>query len=260
VSHYRGRCAVLSSSPYLSWIALLALCGTPFGGAPSHYMRSLRRQPRFVKGVYTDCGATPSPSGPRTRPRSCCMCRPIRCGPARPAGRSAAPRPAATAPWGHPGHQGAGGQPQAAKEIAEPPITYPGDPDNQFVYAEHGLAGEGLEPAARACHDISVFVPLRVAAAACAEQGQLWRIKANGLPDTANPIWVFEDQVDETGTTGDPKGPGGLSSTSSTWPPSVGTARWSTSSMSPSVTGARPPRRRRAPRPGSRATAGGCSS
>jgi hypothetical protein len=66
----------------------------------------------------------------------------------------------------------------------------------------------GIEPAARACHDISVFVELQVAAAACAEQGQLWRIRPNGVPDTENPIWVFDDVVDETGTTGDPSDPG----------------------------------------------------
>ena len=95
--------------------------------------------------------------------------------------------------------------PAAAREIAEPPIVYPGDPDNQFVPAEHGLPGPpDLEPAMRACHDIGVFVQLRLAAGACAEQGQLWRVKKNGIPDTANPIWVYDDNVDETGVTGDP--------------------------------------------------------
>lgn len=99
--------------------------------------------------------------------------------------------------------------PKAAKVVAEPEVNYPGDEDNQFVWAEHGLGGiPDLEPAARACHDIGVFVQLRLAAAACAEQGQLWRIKANGIPDTDNPIWVFDDKIDETGTTGDPDDPG----------------------------------------------------
>jgi hypothetical protein len=55
-----------------------------------------------------------------------------------------------------------------------------------------------LEPSMRACHDISVFVPLRLAAAACAEQAQLWRVMPNGLPDTENPLWVYDDTVDET--------------------------------------------------------------
>ena len=95
--------------------------------------------------------------------------------------------------------------PAAAEEVAEPPIVYPGDPDNRIVWSEHGLAGPpALEFAARACHDISVMPALRLAAAACAEQGQLWRIKKNGIPDTANPIWVTDDEVDETGITGDP--------------------------------------------------------
>ena len=95
-----------------------------------------------------------------------------------------------------------------AKEIAEPKITYPGDADNKFVPSEHGLSGAGLEQGMRACHDLSVFVPLRLVAAACAEQAQLWRVLPNGLPDTQNPIWVYDDTVDETGTTGSVTDPG----------------------------------------------------
>jgi hypothetical protein len=95
--------------------------------------------------------------------------------------------------------------PAAAKEIAEPKVTYPGDPDNKFVPSEHGL-GPVTDPTVvqgmRACHDIGVFVPLRIAGAACAEQAQVWRIRPNGLPDTQNPIWVYDDSIDETGTTG----------------------------------------------------------
>jgi hypothetical protein len=101
--------------------------------------------------------------------------------------------------------------PAAAQEIAEPPITYPGDADNKFDPQEHGLPPS--TPAApfddlRGCHDIGVFVPLRIAGAACAEQAQLWRIRPNGLPDTQNPIWVYDDSIDETGTTGDPNDTG----------------------------------------------------
>jgi RTX calcium-binding nonapeptide repeat (4 copies)/LVIVD repeat len=95
--------------------------------------------------------------------------------------------------------------PVTAVEIAEPKINYPGDPDNKFTPSEHGL-GPATDPTLvqgmRACHDISVYVPLRLAAAACAEQAQLWRVKPNGLPDTEHPIWVYDDTVDETGTTG----------------------------------------------------------
>ena len=46
------------------------------------------------------------------------------------------------------------------------PINYPGDPDNQIDWTERGLTG--LEPAARACHDIVVRVEGRLAAGACA--------------------------------------------------------------------------------------------
>jgi hypothetical protein len=95
--------------------------------------------------------------------------------------------------------------PAAAREIAEPRIVYPGDPDNRFTPAEHGLPGPpALERAMRACHDISVFVELNLAAAACAEQSQLWRIRPNGIPDTANPIWVIDDRQDTNGATQNP--------------------------------------------------------
>jgi hypothetical protein len=95
--------------------------------------------------------------------------------------------------------------PVQAAEIAEPKINYPGDPDNKFTPSEHGLGpatDNTLVQGMRACHDIAVFVPLRLAAGACAEQAQMWRIKPNGLPDTENPLWVYDDTVDETGTTG----------------------------------------------------------
>ncbi|HEX6255535.1 MAG TPA: hypothetical protein VFZ70_06950, partial [Euzebyales bacterium] len=88
-----------------------------------------------------------------------------------------------------------------AQEIAEPPLTYPGDPDNVFDPAEHGL--DVFDPL-RACHDIGVHLGVGLAAGACAEQMQVWRIGADGLPDTANPVWVFDDSVDTNGATGDP--------------------------------------------------------
>jgi hypothetical protein len=93
--------------------------------------------------------------------------------------------------------------PAGAHEIAEPPITYTGDPDNQIDWCERGpgaCAPGVLEPAARACHDIAVHVQLRLAAGACAEQGQLWEIDENGIPDTANPIWISDDEVSSGGT------------------------------------------------------------
>jgi hypothetical protein len=81
------------------------------------------------------------------------------------------------------------GSAAAAFEGPQLQIDYPGDPDNVFDPAEHQLPGFGK---LRACHDISVFVPLDLVSAACAEQSQLWTIGANGLPDTSNPEWVFD--------------------------------------------------------------------
>jgi hypothetical protein len=90
------------------------------------------------------------------------------------------------------------GNPSAAREIAEPQLVYPGDPDNAFNPGEHGLPLLTM----RACHDIQIHTKLRFAAAACAEQGQLWRIGANGMPDTLNPIWVVDEVTDSDGPGG----------------------------------------------------------
>lgn len=104
--------------------------------------------------------------------------------------------------------------PAAAHELTELPINYPGDPDNAFDPAEHDLVSTDPNPAnrfypLRACHDIAVFLPTGNAsggglvAAACAEQAQLWKINpATGLPDTANPLWVYDDPVDVDGPGG----------------------------------------------------------
>lgn len=93
-----------------------------------------------------------------------------------------------------------------AGTIAEPEINYTTDPNNQFVAQERGLIGP-FDPL-RACHDIAVFMPRLLAAGACAQEAQLWRIDPDTLlPDTANPLWVFDDPVDENGATGDPNDP-----------------------------------------------------
>lgn len=84
------------------------------------------------------------------------------------------------------------GNPAAAAEVAELPISYPGDPDNKFTPSERGLSAPGLVDGMRACHDMTVFVELDLVAAACAEQLQLWRIGADGLPDTRRPVWVYD--------------------------------------------------------------------
>jgi LVIVD repeat len=87
-----------------------------------------------------------------------------------------------------------------ATEIAEPPINYPGDPDNQFDPADRGLVGPFFP--LRACHDIGVHLGVGLAAGACAEQTQLWRLDENLIPDTAHPIWVFDDNTDVDGPGG----------------------------------------------------------
>jgi hypothetical protein len=94
--------------------------------------------------------------------------------------------------------------PTKAKEITELPITYPGDNDNKYLpISEHGINGgevgnSGLVDGMRACHDIGVFIETGLVAAACGEQAQVWRLdKRTGLPDTKNPLWVYDqDNVD----------------------------------------------------------------
>jgi hypothetical protein len=88
--------------------------------------------------------------------------------------------------------------PAATTEIAAPPISYPGDPDGRIDWTERNLTG--LEPAAVACHDIVVHMEHNLAGAACAEQGQVWEIDANGVPDTTNPTVIVDDEVTSGGT------------------------------------------------------------
>jgi hypothetical protein len=65
-------------------------------------------------------------------------------------------------------------------------LSYPDDPDNKFDSDEHGLHGFND---LTGCHDIGVFVELRLAAAACAEQTHLWRIRRDDIPATRDPLW-----------------------------------------------------------------------
>jgi hypothetical protein len=91
--------------------------------------------------------------------------------------------------------------PAAAHELdVQPAISYPGDPDGRQEWCEKGLCSPAFEPAAVACHDIVVHVEHRLAGAACAEQGQVWEIGANGIPDTENPISIGDDEVSSGGT------------------------------------------------------------
>jgi hypothetical protein len=89
----------------------------------------------------------------------------------------------------------------------QPRISYPGDPDRRIEWCERGLCNPDpppppslqLEEAAVACHDIVVHVEHRLAGAACAEQGQVWRVRRNGLPNTRNPISIGDDKVSSGG-------------------------------------------------------------
>src|SRR5918992_4701116 len=90
--------------------------------------------------------------------------------------------------------------PAAANELnVQPRISYPGDPDGRQEWCEKGLCA-GVEPAAVACHDIVVHVEHRLAGGACAEQGQVWEIDANGFPRTQDPISIGDDKVSSGGT------------------------------------------------------------
>jgi hypothetical protein len=87
-------------------------------------------------------------------------------------------------------------KPEDSAEIAAPEISYPGDPDGKQDWAEKGLSGGGLEPAAVACHDIVTHMEHNIAGAACAEQGQVWEVDPDtGIPDTENPMLVGDDEV-----------------------------------------------------------------
>ncbi len=162
--------------------------------------------PKQIKSVYTDCGAHTITLYPKNPAQIMLYVSsyPLRpgptCGPVR--GPEAGESPlwekisVIRVPVNNP---------KAAKVVAEPKISYPGDPDNKFDPDEHGLHGFND---LTACHDIAVFVELRLAGAACAEQAQLWRIRPNGLPDTTHPLWVYDDNVDtdgpgSAGTSGD---------------------------------------------------------
>jgi hypothetical protein len=158
-----------------------------------------------VRAVYTDCGAhtiTAWPDLDDRRLRVYVSSYPLRpgptCGPVNgpPAGEDPLHKqisvinvPFAT--------------PASSAVIAEPPISYPGDPDGFFEPCERGpgaCAPGVLINGLVACHDIAVNIELRLAASACAEQGQVWTIDEEGMPDTANPIWVSDDEVSSGGT------------------------------------------------------------
>jgi hypothetical protein len=98
--------------------------------------------------------------------------------------------------------------PANTTEIAEPVISYPGDPDGMIDWCERSVTGgaasvcpsRDIEPAAVACHDIVVHVPDQIAGGACAEQGQVWEIDRHGIPMTDDPMAIGDDEVSSGGT------------------------------------------------------------
>ena len=99
--------------------------------------------------------------------------------------------------------------PEDSQELSvQPELSYRTDPDGRIEWCERGFdfgfcnVGPGptqFEPAAVACHDIVVHVEHRVAGAACAEDGQVWEIDENGIPDTENPMSTGDDQLTSGG-------------------------------------------------------------
>lgn len=158
------------------------------------------RAPVELPGVYTDCGAHTITLYPKSRHEVLLYvqsyplvpgptCGPVN-GPAN--GNSALHEKISiiSVPTRHP---------ERARVIAEPRVLYPGDPDNRFDPDEHGLVGLNDFTA---CHDVGIHVRRRLAAAACGEQIQLWRIGRDGIPDTEHPVWVFDDKTDSDGPGG----------------------------------------------------------
>jgi hypothetical protein len=92
--------------------------------------------------------------------------------------------------------------PETSEELdQQPAISYPDDPDGRIEWCERGgsLCPPAFEAGAVACHDIVVHVEHRIAGAACAEQGQVWEIDEEGIPNTQSPMSIGDDQVTSGG-------------------------------------------------------------
>jgi hypothetical protein len=171
--------------------------------------------PRYVDAVYTDCGAHTITLFPQSRREvmiyvsSYPLLPGPTCGPVRGPENGNSPLHEKISVISVPTHA-----PERARVVAQPEISYPGDPDNRFDPAEHGLVG--FNPLT-ACHDITVHVERRLAGGACAEQVQLWRIDRHGIPDTEHPVWVFDDATDSDGPGGGDVGRDFWHTTRFTW-------------------------------------------
>ena len=130
----------------------------------------------------------------RARAASRCTCstRATRSARARPAARSARSRAARSTTASSRSIEIPFDDPAAARELTELPVVYPGDADGIYrPVSEHGIAAP-LDNFL-GCHDLSSFPAKGIVGAACGEQAQVWNIdKRTGLPDTANPRWVYD--------------------------------------------------------------------
>jgi hypothetical protein len=139
--------------------------------------------PRLIKGVDTDCGShthTLVPDLAHDRLLAYVSSYPLRWGPI--CGRNTSGRDGEVNPL----HDQISvveiplAHPEAAHVISEPKLhsdhpVYPGSTIDP-AFADHD---------SRACHDISVSLPLRQAAAACMSDGELWDISDPAHPKTA---------------------------------------------------------------------------
>jgi hypothetical protein len=124
-------------------------------------------QPQLIKAVYTDCGSHTHTLVPDLANNRVLLYI---------SSYSSGAGPRCVAPYGKISIVGVPlDDIQGASVIATPPVDAP-----PYVW------GSG-------CHDITVFMPLHIAAASCQTQGQLWDITDPANPDTLHPLKRFSD-------------------------------------------------------------------
>ena len=135
------------------------------------------RNPRFVKAVHTDCGShthTLVPDAPNGRVILYVSSYSLVAGPRCGAGHAEDPL-------------------HSKISVVEVPLAAP---DTASVISTPAIVappfrGGGATPVRTvACHDISVFLPLKIAAAACMSEGQIWDISDPADPKTLAAIHV----------------------------------------------------------------------
>ncbi len=145
------------------------------------------REPKFVTGVYTDCGAHTIAAHPKSGRElllyvsSYSLSPGPTCGPERGPAVGRDPLHGVRCCACRSTIQGL----RARSSSPRSPI--PGIPTISSSQPSMGLPGPAAN-GTRACHDITVFVELRLAAGACIEQAQLWRIRSDGISDTRQPV------------------------------------------------------------------------